>query len=208
MKKFKKKLLFTALFFEIFFAFGLVLVADLSATARPRHQHEDLFGEEDLWLGFKAGPKVSYYTDYNSTSGKVSVQGEPQYALGGAIKFIYSLPRIELNLLWNVRTGVNSDRDIHFISAPLLVKMPLELEENFDIELGGGAQADALIYSSHASRKWLTGFVGSLGVVYDFVTFLFEFEMRYVFIAQPVTPSIDGAEPRDLHLMAGLFWRF
>jgi len=193
---------------KLFILLLFLATANAMATSRPRHQHEDLFGEDDLWLGLKAGPKLSSYTDFNSISGTTRVQGEAQYALGGALKFIYAVPRIEFNVLWNVRSGINNERDLHFFSFPLIVKVPVELEENFDVEIGAGAQADALIYSNHPSRRWLTGFLGSLGVSYDFVTYLFEFEIRYVLTSQPLTPSIDGAKPRDLHVMAGLMWRF
>lgn len=186
----------------------ILFTVEAAAKSRPRHQHEDIFGEDDLWLGMKVGPKVSSYTDYNSISGKMSVQAEAQYSLGAALKFIYSVPRVELNVLWNVRSGINNDRDLHFVSFPLLVKIPFELEDSFDLELGAGGQADGLIYSNHESRRWLTGFLGTIGIAYDFEVYIFEFEVRYLLGGQPLTASIDGAKPRDLHIFAGLLWRF
>lgn len=196
------------LFFVLAAVSALALPKQSEAKARPHHQHEDLFGEKDLWLGFKGGPKISGYTDYNSLGNRVSVQSEPEYTLGGVAKFIYGFPRLEINALWNVRTGVNSSRDLHFLSIPVLVKAPIELDDGFDLEFGGGMQGDLLVYSNHPSRRWLMDYVASVGTSYDFITCIFEFEIRYVMATVPLTPLIDGASPRDIHFFGGLLWRF
>lgn len=179
------------------------------AVARPGHDHEDLFGEKDLQLGFKLGPELTTYTTIQQANGTIiHIQPSVRFSGGGAVKFIYSFPRFEADFFWNARGGLNTSDTYHSLSVPVLVKLPLELEKYVDLEGGVGFQTDQIMFGADPHRTWMFGVLASVGLSVDFKEFLFEIEARYNVGMQNITQDINGASPRDFQLLGGMLWRF
>ena len=178
------------------------------AKARPWHQHEDLFSEDDIMIGFKAGPQINGYTPMKIGITELSAQSTIRFVAGATFKFVYGLPRFEFDIFWNARGGFNSADTLHSFSFPILVKIPLEIDENTDIEFGAGYQFDKVFLAVDTHRSMFQGVVGSIGLSKDYKDFAIEFELRYVVGLYNLDESYVGAYPRDFEILPGLSWHF
>lgn len=180
----------------------------LHAVARPGHKHEDLFGEEDLLIGFKLGPELTGYTPVNTGTATIDVQSSMR-ALGGvAFEFIYAVPRFEIDVLWNVRGGLNNSDSFHSISIPILAKLPWEIDTGVDLEFGVGYESDFVMFGDQPHRRLLQGILGSVGIAVDFETYVFSFAVRYNHGLDTVADDINGGRPRDTQMIGGMLWHF
>jgi hypothetical protein len=186
-----------------------VLVEDCFARARPvkDRPHEDLFGESEILVGFKVGPQLSGYTNIKTSTKTVSVQSSMRAALGGAIEFVYDLPRFEIDFFWNTRGGINNGLTYHSLAIPALVRIPYEIEPGVDIEFGLGYQVDIIFHGPDPYRTSPSGPLAAIGLLAEVSEGLaFQFESRYIFGLYTMDVSINGASPRDVQLLGGLLW--
>lgn len=189
-------------------AAALVLEGSALAISRPHHEHEDLFGEEDLLIGFKVGPQINGFTAVQMGSAVIDVQSSMRPLISSVFKFVYAVPRFEVNPGWNIRGWVNSADSVHSLSFPVLMKLPLEVDEGVDLEFGLGVQNDIVLGGADPHKSFLFGIVGSLGVSLDLLSHVFEFEIRYNVGTEDVSDKINGARHRDYQAMGGLMWHF
>lgn len=178
------------------------------AKVRAHHEHEDLFDEGDLQLGFKIGPQVSGFTSYAQGNANVTVKSGIRFSGGLATKFIYSLPRFELDMMWNCRAWVNSENTLNTVAFPILVKLPLEVDRGVDFEIGVGGHPELTLFGADPHNSFMMGVLGSAGVSIDFVSWVFEFEARYNVGIDSVSSFYPGASNRDLQILAGVLWHF
>lgn len=190
----------------------LVVLSGLSqnalAISRPHHSHEDLFAEEDLQLGFKVGPQVTTFTDYKHGNATVGVVSTMRFVAGAAIKFIYDLPRFELDVMWNARGWVNTQDTVNYLAFPFLIKFPVEIDKGVDFEAGLGVEPELIIFGADPHRSIMMGVLASVGVSVDFAAFTFDFDLRYNIGTSSVSDAFSGSKNRDLQPVAGLLWHF
>lgn len=195
-------------FVRILLVASFLLSFHAVAGIKLSHDHEDLFGEEDLLLGFKLGPQVSGYTSYQTPGATVSVQSAVRGAGGLAIEFLYGFPRFELDLFLNSRTAINSSDSVYSLSIPVLAKAPIGLDEEFEIEVGAGYQGDALFGGADPHRGWLSSVLGSVALMRDLKPMILCLEFRYVFGFDTLDNTINGAKNREAQMLGGLLWHF
>lgn len=177
-------------------------------VSRPGHKHEDLFGEEDLLIGFKLGPELTGYTPVETGTATIDVQSSMR-ALGGvAFDFIYALPRFEIDVLWNVRGGVNTSENLYAVAIPILAKIPWEVGVGTDLEFGVGYEPDFVMFGNMQHRRLLQGLLASVGLAVDIQDFVFSFAVRYNHGLDTLADEINGARPRDTQMIGGLLWHF
>ena len=178
------------------------------AIARPHHVHEDLFDEDDIQIGFKLGPQITSFTSYTTGSAIVAVQASYRFVAGAAIKFVYGLPRFEIDCLWNARGWVNTQDTLNSIAFPVLMKIPVELDKGLDFEVGAGVMPELVVVGANPHTNTMLGVLASIGLSIDFTTFVFDFDLRYNFGVSSVSDVFPGAHNRDLEPIAGLLWHF
>lgn len=186
---------------------GLASSAAAHAVARPGHDHEDLFGEQDILLGLKAGPQLNGYTAVNTPTAHIDVQSSMRAVWGASAQFIYGLPRFEVDVLWNARANINTADTYHSLAVPILAKLPWEIDPaGVDVEFGAGYQPEFTMFGAKPYRSTRTALVGSLGLAVDLTDFVFSFEGRYVYGLETIADEIDGAKPRDFQMIVGVAW--
>jgi hypothetical protein len=179
------------------------------AKARPGHVHWDLFGEEDVLMGFKVGPTVTGFTAIQSGDAVIDIQSSMRFMAGWAIQFVYDVPRFEVDFFLNSRGGLNSTDSYWSFSIPAILKFAAEGgDKDMDFFAGAGIQSDFVFYGPAPYSSYLYGAVGTLGLSVDIRPFVFEFEMRYNVGFANVADSINGARPRDFQMLVGWLWHF
>ncbi len=194
----------------VFAALALMLAfsPQARAIARPHHVHEDLFNEDDIQIGFKLGPQITGFTNYQQGNANIAVQSTYRFVAGAAMKFIYSLARFELDIMWNSRGWVNTQDTLNNLAFPFLIKFPVELEKGVDFEAGAGVEPEIVMVGANPHTNTMMGVLASVGLSVDFTTFVFDFEIRYNFGVSSVSDNYSGSHNRDLQPIAGVLWHF
>lgn len=192
----------------VLFLFVILLKSHAFADSRFSHNHDDLFCEDAILFGFKLGPQVTRYTSVQNRATLLTIRGGTRAVGGAALKFVYGLPRIEFDLFWNVRGGLNTGESLYAISLPVSVKFPIDLGNSVDLELGGGAQPDLVAFEPGPHRQWLYGAFGTAGISVDYTDFVFDFEIRYNVGIKNLAEEIVGGRPIDLQILGGILWIF
>lgn len=187
---------------------GLADPSKAYAIARPHHQHEDLFDEDDLLVGFRVGPQITSFTPVKNASATVPVPSSMRFLAGGAVKFVYGLPRFEFDIMWNSRGWVNSEDTVNSLAFPIMGKIPVEIDKGIDFEIGVGYQFEAVLGGADPHKGAMQGVLGSIGISVDFKELIFDFDLRYNYGLDAVSESINGAHNRDLQPVGGLLWHF
>jgi hypothetical protein len=178
------------------------------AHAHPWHEHEDLFGEEDLQIGFKAGPQITSYTQYVLANANIVPQSRMRFVAGAAIKFIYDLPRFELGIQWNARGWVNTENTVNFAAFPFLVKFPLMIEKGLEFEIGPGIQPELTLFGADPHNYSMIGILGAAGLSIDYKQYVIDMELRYDYGLRSVSDAFSGSKNRDFQMVAGVLWHF
>lgn len=186
------------------------LLAPLAAHGRahPHHEHEDLFNEQDILMGFKAGTQVTSYTQYTLDNANIVPQSRMRFVAGAAIKFIYEVPRFELDIMWNARGWVNTENTVNFAAFPFLMKFPMTVNKNTEFEIGPGIEPELTMFGADPHNYSMIGVLGAAGFSIDYIDYVVDLELRYNYGLRSVSDAYSGSKNRDLQLMAGVLWHF
>ena len=190
-------------------ALCLLLLCDPAhAKARPGHVHWDLFGEEDILMGFKAGPQVVGYTAIQTSTAIIDVQSSMRASIGTSVQFVYAVPRFEFDFLLNTRGGINTRESLYSVAVPVILKFAAEGDKDVDFFAGPGIQPEFVLFGFEPHSGFIYGVLGTIGLSADLPPFVFEFELRYVVGISNIADSLNGARPRDFQMLGGIMWHF